>query len=551
MKLSRVAAEIRPRSPWEAVDLGILMARRWWWPLTRAWVLVALPPTLLLHLLPPIYLWWSTLFMWWLKPLWERPLLYILSQALFGHLPGTLETLRACPELMRRHWLAPLTWLRLSPMRSMDLPVSQLEQLSGAERRHRVLVLRREDAAPAGWLTVIGIHLETILAFSAYLLIYFFIPDEFDINYSRLLQQEAFWWLALQNTIYFCAITLVAPFYVACGFALYLNRRIKLEGWDIEIAFRRILQKRTAAKPLQTGAGQGIPQNASPSNEQTTGQSTGQDSKQSNDHSASQGDEQSAGKHPGPHLAIAAALTLSLALALLPPVAQAQPEADGEPVVFDRTTAKQRIGEILAGEDFHRKETVYTPVFGDGTDPQAETGTAPDWARALLSWLANSIETIIWALVVALALLLAYRYRRWLAQLSYRGPAPPVSGAAPDTLFDPAASAANPPADAAAAALSLWQQGRAREAVALLYRTALIQLTARGLAVQDGNTEAECVRQVQAREPAATAAYFAALTQLWQSLAYGHQQPTDQQILRLCEQWRECIPQTPVEARPR
>src|SRR5690606_12847134 len=30
-----------------------------------------------------------------------------------------------------------------------------------------------------------------------------------------------------------------------CGFSLYLNRRVKLEGWDLEIAFKRMAQKRS------------------------------------------------------------------------------------------------------------------------------------------------------------------------------------------------------------------------------------------------------------------------------------------------------------------
>ena len=31
MNLDQVSIEIRPRPAWEAVDLGLLMARRWWW----------------------------------------------------------------------------------------------------------------------------------------------------------------------------------------------------------------------------------------------------------------------------------------------------------------------------------------------------------------------------------------------------------------------------------------------------------------------------------------------------------------------------------------
>jgi hypothetical protein len=34
-------------------------------------------------------------------------------------------------------------------------------------------------------------------------------------------------------------VLFLEPFYVAGGFALYLNRRAELEAWDIEQEFRR------------------------------------------------------------------------------------------------------------------------------------------------------------------------------------------------------------------------------------------------------------------------------------------------------------------------
>ena len=36
-----------------------------------------------------------------------------------------------------------------------------------------------------------------------------------------------------------CVIGFLEPFYVAAGFAMYLNRRAELEGWDVEQELRR------------------------------------------------------------------------------------------------------------------------------------------------------------------------------------------------------------------------------------------------------------------------------------------------------------------------
>jgi hypothetical protein len=41
------------------------------------------------------------------------------------------------------------------------------------------------------------------------------------------------------NCAYPVAALFMEPFYVAAGFAMYLNRRVELEAWDIEQELRR------------------------------------------------------------------------------------------------------------------------------------------------------------------------------------------------------------------------------------------------------------------------------------------------------------------------
>jgi hypothetical protein len=40
-------------------------------------------------------------------------------------------------------------------------------------------------------------------------------------------------------TAYALAVFAIEPFYVAAGFAMYLNRRAELEAWDIEQELKR------------------------------------------------------------------------------------------------------------------------------------------------------------------------------------------------------------------------------------------------------------------------------------------------------------------------
>ena len=72
MQLNDATLEIRPRSAWEAIDLGALLARRHARLLMLSWALLTLPVFALLSLL-----FWShpslaLLLFWWLKPLYER-----------------------------------------------------------------------------------------------------------------------------------------------------------------------------------------------------------------------------------------------------------------------------------------------------------------------------------------------------------------------------------------------------------------------------------------------------------------------------------------------
>ena len=51
MELEKVTAEIRPRSDWEAVDLGVSLSRSHLGTLWRAWLVTVLPLSLLILLL--------------------------------------------------------------------------------------------------------------------------------------------------------------------------------------------------------------------------------------------------------------------------------------------------------------------------------------------------------------------------------------------------------------------------------------------------------------------------------------------------------------------
>ena len=72
-----------------------------------------------------------------------------------------------------------------------------------------------------------------------------FVPTEFlsesaRAMFSTLFQQPPRWAQLLTTCLYWLAVTLSEPVYIAAGFGLYLNRRTQLEAWDLELVFRRL-----------------------------------------------------------------------------------------------------------------------------------------------------------------------------------------------------------------------------------------------------------------------------------------------------------------------
>jgi hypothetical protein len=144
MRVENLAIALRPRTAWEAVDLGVALTRRHARTVWLAWFAFTLPALAIATALCWLAFgapWIAALLMWWAKPLFDRIPLYVLSRAVFGEMPGVRETLRAQRDWgLRaiRSWLLYRRFLSLN--RAMLLPVDLLE---GAARR----AARRRNAS--------------------------------------------------------------------------------------------------------------------------------------------------------------------------------------------------------------------------------------------------------------------------------------------------------------------------------------------------------------------------------------------------------------------
>lgn len=240
MNLDAISVSIRPRNHWESLDLGFRLVREHARRLYATWLVVYLPVVILVHLLLWQHLGWAAFVCWWLKPLLDRVPLHVLSHAVFGEPPSMRDTLRSLPQLYRRGSMYALTVLRLELARSFFLPVWQLEGLKGRAWRDRRRTLARRARVAASWHTVACLHFEGVIYGSLLALIVLMTPPQLEVDWLEWLSAAPAWVYVLNNSLYLVAVAVVEPWYVAGGFALYLNRRTILEGWDIEIAFRRL-----------------------------------------------------------------------------------------------------------------------------------------------------------------------------------------------------------------------------------------------------------------------------------------------------------------------
>jgi hypothetical protein len=232
---------MRTRSPLEAADLGARLCQSASRAVYTCYLAVGVPVVVLCLASYEIADWLPGLALWWLKPWLDRTVLFVLARAAFAQ-PTTLRDLwDAQRQVLWGQLIRTLTVRRLSPWRSFTQPVHQLEGLSFLEARRRVLQIRKNKTGSATLMTSAFSFAELGLSLALMSLVFWFAPGEQGPDWSALFNGEgAPAWLDFAFYVpYALVILFLEPFYVAAGFAMYLNRRAELEAWDIEQEFRR------------------------------------------------------------------------------------------------------------------------------------------------------------------------------------------------------------------------------------------------------------------------------------------------------------------------
>lgn len=518
MRLDALTIELRPRSSWEAMELGGALVRRHAAAVWAPWYLFTLPVFVLLNLAA-----WSMgrmelalLAMWWLRPVFDRIPVYVLSRAVFGATPSIRETLAAQWRWGWRPMIGHLTWRRFSPFRAGMLPIDLLEGADARLRQERRRVIGDGISGHVVQLTGACSTFVLIVGASILMLVLLFVPNEqlpdFGRSLWRLISEDPPMWLMLVvNIVDYLAVSLIEPLYVAGGFGLYLNRRTQLEAWDVEIAFRRLRRRLESASAA---------------------------------------------------LLWALALPLALVLATtgdvraqastVPQTASAfDPDATDAPT--DVASDDSGVGDASASEedtgptrvsDLFGDDTVDTRPFDEATrrayTDERLRPKRTDWAWESTSesdgvpWIVQVIAKIvafvlkhalIIVLLVALGFLLA-TLGRWLPWL--RGVRMPRAAEPTPATSVPMPRDEPLPADIVGTARTLWREGQPRRALALVYRAAVVAMTARlKTALPPGATEAECLRLSRRLTDPDDRGAFQRMVLMWQYAAYGQRLPDE------------------------
>jgi hypothetical protein len=231
---------LRQKDAREAADAGILLWRE---NFTHFIIFFAIPfwvCAFVLRLIPADFWYLSWLILWLLKPLFDRLILHVVSIRFFENDAGYKRLFKGLGRTLTRGLLGDLLWRRFSPSRSSIMPMRVLEPRgkSAKETSKRKALLNEGGLRYCSLLTVWGIALEAALLFGEMLFLYT-IADLFSLyNLYPNGEGEPFLFYA------WCFnYMLIESIYVCMGFNLYINSRINVEGWDIEIIFRGLAEK--------------------------------------------------------------------------------------------------------------------------------------------------------------------------------------------------------------------------------------------------------------------------------------------------------------------
>ena len=248
MKASVLA--MRRRSVWEAADSGMLLWRKNFLLFLPFYALPILIAGLVLYFFSSSFdfNWFPWICLWWFKPFFDRLCLHVISKRFFKGNPEKLSS--GLKHTLFYSLPGDLLWRRFSPFRCSFMPLRLMERLRSKKFEERKKSLSRGGLHFSALISSFGLPLEMFLL-GGEVVFFALMFDLFSSNSVFLIFGNNEITPFLIYLAYCVNYILVGSLYVCMGFGIYINSRVEVEGWDIELLFKKFSEKAaSAAKAL-------------------------------------------------------------------------------------------------------------------------------------------------------------------------------------------------------------------------------------------------------------------------------------------------------------
>jgi hypothetical protein len=497
MQAEQLAVELRVRGGWEATDLGFQMVREAAGKIWPVFALHTLPffALSLLTLWQTENLWLAMLVFWWFKPWMDRIPLFVLSRQLFGTLPTQREVWRASWRFGTKEIVPWLLWRRLHFYRSLIMPIDLLEQLPRERRSARTSVIAGASNTVGIWLTQVCLIFEQAISLACFGFLVMMVPIEFFPDSVQDLWDTMGTWPIWNDAawlvFYYLSVLLIEPFFVAGGFGLYINCRTRIEAWDIELVFRRMVKRlgQYAVVVLCVGAFM-LDLREANAQQIKDNKFVYDASLESAEQSASDTQDSSTAQSPRPFSKLF------------------DDQSEGVEQL------RNALDKAFKGPELSPKIKVPRPDEPD--EPNSEVNPA---FAGLGNFMGGAFQLLMWVLGFGLVFAVLFF-------IAKRMPALNEKEAEPELLNEEAELDIEEPLpdDFLSVAQRLFNEQQPRAAIALLYRALLHHLNIRlGEGLPRGCTESLCLSKVRELEDTPLLSIAKPLVRTWQEVAYGKQ----------------------------
>jgi hypothetical protein len=230
---------LRSRSVWEAVDSGVLLWRSSFIYFIPFFAVPVWVTACGLRLLSGGFFFIPYLGLWWLKPLFDRLALHVVSKRFFDvSATSSLKFLCRGITETRCGLFGDLLWRRFSPNRAASMPVRVLEHLGARQFALRKKNLESGGISFCSLISILGIALEAALLLGEILFVLMTASLFFPTAVEYLQEYKEITEIIIFAAFCFNYI-LAESLYVCMGFGLYINSRVEVEGWDLELIFKK------------------------------------------------------------------------------------------------------------------------------------------------------------------------------------------------------------------------------------------------------------------------------------------------------------------------